>query len=263
MQQDFSDTPNVLDLNQVEFFYGRKLPRKVPRKVLKGITLKVAKGEMLCLLGPSGCGKTTLVNLIMGELVPKSGSVEILGEKAPYRHVRREIGFMPQDEALYDDVTAQENLRFFGELYGMDRKRISERMDFLFEFTHLQDDRKKLVADYSGGMKRRLSLAVALIHEPKLLVLDEPTVGLDPEHRRYIWRHLESLASEGVSILLTTHVMDEAEHCDRIAMIYNGRIIADGSPSAIKDETSTSELEDAFLALEERAKSSAEGDDDA
>ena len=246
----------VVDIDDVEFLYGRRRPGHKPRRILNGVTLQIDPGEMLCLLGPSGCGKTTLVNLVMGELIPKSGSVSIMGETAPFPHARRSIGFMPQDEALYDDVTAEENLRFFGDLYGVERSRLKQRLDELFDLMRLSDDRKKLVSDYSGGMKRRLSLAVALVHDPKLLVLDEPTVGLDPEHRLYIWNHLEKLTREGVSVLLTTHVMDEAERCNRIAMIYEGRVIADGSPAAIKEATGTSELESAFLKLEEHAQGS-------
>lgn len=158
---------------------------------------------------------------------------------------------MPQDDALYEDVTAEENLRFFAALYGVKGEHLARRMDELFAFVRLQRHRKKLVHDYSGGMKRRLSLAVALVHEPAVLVLDEPTVGLDPEHRRYIWNHLEALAAQGCAIVVTTHVMDEAERCARIAMIREGRLIADASPADILARTGTAILEDAFLALEE------------
>ena len=133
----------------------------------------------------------------------------------------------------------------------MKGEHLARRMDELFAFVRLQRHRKKLVHDYSGGMKRRLSLAVALVHEPAVLVLDEPTVGLDPEHRRYIWNHLEALAAQGCAIVVTTHVMDEAERCARIAMIREGRLIADASPADILARTGTNTLEDAFLALEE------------
>ena len=158
---------------------------------------------------------------------------------------------MPQDDALYEDITAEENLRFFAALYGVKGERLARRMDELFAFVRLDAHRKKLVHDYSGGMKRRLSLAVALVHEPSVLVLDEPTVGLDPEHRRYIWNHLEALAAQGCAIVVTTHVMDEAERCARIAMIREGRLIADAPPADILARTGTSTLEEAFLALEE------------
>lgn len=171
--------------------------------------------------------------------------------RGPFRTARARIGFMPQDDALYEDVTAEENLRFFAALYGVKGEHLARRMDELFAFVRLQRHRKKLVHDYSGGMKRRLSLAVALVHEPAVLVLDEPTVGLDPEHRRYIWNHLEALAAQGCAIVVTTHVMDEAERCARIAMIREGQLIADASPADILARTGTNTLEDAFLALEE------------
>ena len=244
-------TPAIA-IDRVQFCYGRPGPRRRDTLLaLKDISLSVAAGDILCLLGPSGCGKTTLVNLIMGVDVPTSGTVRVLGEGAPFRTARARIGFMPQDDALYEDVTAEENLRFFAALYGVKGERLTRRMDELFAFVRLDEHRKKLVHDYSGGMKRRLSLAVALGHEPAVLVLDEPTVGLDPEHRRYIWNHLEALAAQGCAIVVTTHVMDEAERCARIAMIREGRLIADASPADILARTGTNTLEDAFLALEE------------
>lgn len=246
-----ADTPAIA-IDCVQFRYGRLGPRRRDAPlVLKDISLSVSAGDILCLLGPSGCGKTTLVNLIMGVDVPTSGTVRVLGEVAPFRTARACVGFMPQDDALYEDITAEENLRFFGALYGVKGERLARRMDELFAFVRLEAHRKKLVHDYSGGMKRRLSLAVALVHEPSVLVLDEPTVGLDPEHRRYIWNHLEALAAQGCAIVVTTHVMDEAERCARIAMIREGRLIADAPPADILARTGTSTLEEAFLALEE------------
>ncbi len=221
------------------------------KAVLDRFSLDIPERGVTALSGPSGCGKTTLVNLIMGVDVPTSGTVRVLGETAPFRTARARIGFMPQDDALYEDVTAEENLRFFAALYGVKGEHLARRMDELFAFVRLQRHRKKLVHDYSGGMKRRLSLAVALVHDPAVLVLDEPTVGLDPEHRRYIWNHLEALAAQGCAIVVTTHVMDEAERCARIAMIREGRLIADASPADILARTGTNTLEDAFLALEE------------
>ena len=195
-----------------------------------------------------------MVDLIIGNTVPVSGSVTVLGERAPYPNARAKVGYMPQDDALYGDITADENLRFFGAMQGLAGARLTARMDELLRFAKLQDDRGKLVARFSGGMKRRLSLAIAMLHEPELLVLDEPTVGLDPVHRRAIWDEFDRLASNGTTILVTTHIMDEASRCHRIVMLQDGRIIAQGSPARILAQTGASDLESAFLSLDAQGK---------
>ena len=244
-------TPAIA-IDRVQFCYGRPGPRRRDTLLaLKDISLSVAAGDILCLLGPSGCVKTTLENLIMGVDVPTSGTVRVLGEGAPFRTARARIGFMPQDDALYEDVTAEENLRFFAALYGVKGERLSRRMDVVGACVRLEEPRTKVVQASSGGMMRRRSGAGGVVGGPAVLVLDEPTVGLDPEHRRYIWNHLEALAAQGCAIVVTTHVMDEAERCARIAMIREGRLIADASPADILARTGTNTLEDAFLALEE------------
>ena len=231
--------------------FGRKTPlADMRKKVLDDIDFEIPRGQIACLLGPSGCGKTTMVDLIIGNTVPVSGAVTVLGERAPYPNARKKVGYMPQDDALYDDITAEENLRFFGTMVGLSGTHLLERMDELLRFTKLGEDRKKLVSHYSGGMKRRLSLAIAMLHEPELLVLDEPTVGLDPSHRRIIWDEFDKLAAEGATILVTTHIMDEAARCHRIIMLQSGHIIAQGTPSDILEQTETSDLESAFLALD-------------
>lgn len=241
--------------NDVCQIFGRKTPFADMRKtVLDGIGFEVPRGQIVCLLGPSGCGKTTMVDLIIGNTVPTSGKVTVLGEQAPYPHARANVGYMPQDEALYEDITADENLRFFGTLAGLRGAKLSARMDELMQFAKLEDDRKKLVSLFSGGMKRRLSLAVAMLHEPDLLVLDEPTVGLDPAHRRAIWDEFDRLADRGTTILVTTHIMDEAARCHRIVMLQGGRIIAQGSPAELLEQTGTADLESAFLALDSARK---------
>lgn len=220
------------------------------KHVLNGINLTLEKGEILCLLGPSGCGKSTMVNLMMGNLIPEKGHVKIMGEEAPYKTVRPSLGYMPQHDALYEDITAKENLMFFGRMNGLSKKTVKERIPELLEMAGLSDDGDRMVSAFSGGMKRRLSLAVTLLHDPSLLILDEPTVGLDPVHRKRIWDRFDKMAAEGKTILITTHIMDEAERCERIAMIHGGHIIADDSPSSIIENTKTSCLEDAFLSLE-------------
>jgi ABC-2 type transport system ATP-binding protein len=220
------------------------------QEVLRGVDFVLTPSQITGLLGPSGCGKTTLVNIIVGNLVANSGLVEVLGKPAPPRVVRSAMGFMPQDEALYSDLTASENLSFFGKLYGLGGKRLDIAMARVLGLVHLQDQGRKLVASFSGGMKRRLSLAIALLHEPRLLVLDEPTVGLDPLHRLELWQTFRILADKGAALLITTHVMDEAAGCDRIVMLNDGRVIAQGSPSDLTTQSGAASLEAAFLALE-------------
>jgi ABC-2 type transport system ATP-binding protein len=232
------------------------------QEVLRGVNLALAPGKITGLLGPSGCGKTTLVKIIVGNLVANAGSVRILGKPAPPRGVRHDIGFMPQDEALYNDLTATENLRFFGRLYGMSGRQLAAAIPHVLELVHLQDQGRKLVASFSGGMKRRLSLSIALLHEPRLLVLDEPTVGLDPLHRLELWRTFRLLADKGAALLITTHVMDEAAGCDRIVMLHDGVVIAQGSPTELTKQAGAASLEAAFLALEQRGNGT-EGSTDA
>lgn len=242
-------TPTISMIDVTKSF-GRKGAFSHPATILDRMDLSIQRGEILCLLGPSGCGKTTLVNLIMGITVPNEGEVRVLGEQAPFPTARKRIGFMPQEDALYDDINAEGNLRFFGTLYGLKGSRLAAQIDTMLTFARLTGDRRKLVRHFSGGMKRRLSLGVALMHDPDLLVLDEPTVGLDPEHRRRIWDEFRALRATGKTLLVTTHVMDEALRCDRIAMMKGGRIIALGSPDDLLARTNTTALEDAFLALE-------------
>jgi ABC-2 type transport system ATP-binding protein len=235
---------------------ARDLRKKFGKtQVLRGIDLEVPQGQITGLVGPSGHGKTTLVNLIVGALKPTSGELTVLGEPAPPRAALQQIGFMPQAEALYDDLTGRQNLSFFGAIYGLNNAELATAIDETLQAVSLPDEPSKLVRDYSGGMKRRLSLAISLLHRPKLLVLDEPTVGLDPAHRVKLWELFRSLAANGTTALITTHVMSEAATCDQIVMIYDGLVIAQGSPSELLAETKTTDLEQAFLFFENRAMS--------
>ncbi|MDR0366314.1 MAG: ABC transporter ATP-binding protein, partial [Bifidobacteriaceae bacterium] len=184
------------------------------KEVLRSLDLELPRQQITGLLGPSGCGKTTLVNQIVGLSRPSSGAVEVLGFKPGSSQLRPQVGFMPQSDALYQDLSATENLQFFGSLYGMAPKALKRRSQTLLEALKLADTGKTLVSRFSGGMKRRLSLAIALLHEPQLLVLDEPTVGLDPVLRLELWAEFRRLVSNGTTILVTTHVMDEAMSCD-------------------------------------------------
>ena len=218
-------------------------------EVLHGVTLSVHGGEIVGLVGPSGCGKTTLIDLVMGLTVPTGGMVKLEGETAPFCAARKRLGCMPQDTALYEDITARENMAFFGALYGLGKAQLVERSAEALRLAHLEADGNKLVGAFSGGMKRRLSLAVALLNEPAILVMDEPTVGLDPVHRNALWEGFRDMARAGSAVLVTTHVMDEASRCDRVAMMREGVLICCDAPEAIVERTGCATLEEAFVAL--------------
>ncbi|MBL0386342.1 ABC transporter ATP-binding protein [Tumebacillus sp. ITR2] len=217
------------------------------RRVLDDISFAVHRGEILGLLGPSGSGKTTLVKAIAAIGTYTAGEVTVLGERMPSLGKIGRIGYMAQADALYQDLTGLDNLHFFGELYGVPKKRRTERIAELLELVQLTDAAKRPVQTYSGGMKRRLSLAVALLHQPELLILDEPTVGIDPVLRRDFWQEFLRLQAQGVSIIITTHVMDEAEHCNRLGLVRDGKMMALNTPEALKTQTGASTIEEAFL----------------
>lgn len=215
--------------------------------VIRDINLSVSSGEILGLIGPSGSGKTTLINSIMGMLKPKKGSVTVLGTTMPNRKVLARIGFMAQADALYETLTARENLTFFGQMQGMNPKDLPEQIDYATKVVSLNEDLDKHVGDYSGGMKRRLSLAIALVSNPDILILDEPTVGIDPELRQQIWQELHRLSQAGKTILLTTHVMDDAEESDSLLMIRNGGTIAQGQPKQLIKDFNVNNIEEVFV----------------
>ncbi len=195
-----------------------------------GLDLAVHRGEVLGLLGPNGAGKSTTVSLAVGLLTPDAGRVEIDGLGAPVDpRVRARIGVAPQALALYDLLSGEENLRFFGEVYGLGGEALAARVRDCLAFVGLADRRRDLAGTYSGGMKRRLNLAAALVHDPDLLLLDEPTVGVDPQSRNQIFENIRTLNRAGKTIIYTTHYMEEAERlCDRIAVIDHGRLLALG-----------------------------------
>jgi ABC-2 type transport system ATP-binding protein len=216
---------------------------------LDKLNLTIELNAIHGLLGPNGAGKTTAIKLLCGLLKPTGGEAYVLGKKVPDRSLLPQIGYMPQETALYTDLTVHHNLSLYGELYGLSGRRIAEREKELLRFIALEKWRDSLVANLSGGMKHRVSLACSMIHEPKLLFLDEPTVGVDPELRASFWEYFNGLQKAGVTIVLTTHYMDEAQHCDKIGLIRQGRLIAEGTPGDIVKRTNTTNLEDAFLAL--------------
>ncbi|MDF2946655.1 MAG: transporter related protein [Bacillales bacterium] len=219
------------------------------KKVITDINLDVNKAEVFGLLGPSGAGKTTLVKCVSGIDTATKGEVYISGEKMPKFSLMEKMGYMTQSDALYEELSGYENLSFFASIYGLKGKKKTDRINEVANLVKLQDDLKKTVVNYSGGMKRRLSLAISLLHEPDLIILDEPTVGIDPILRKSIWDELHRLSKLGKTVLVTTHVMDEAEKCDRLGMLQNGKLIAVGSPAELKDSTNSKTLEDVFLKL--------------
>ena len=215
--------------------------------VLDNINLEVKRGEILGILGPSGSGKTTLVKNVVGMQTSDKGEIIVVGTRMPSLSIVSRFGYMAQSDALYEDLTALDNIMFFASLYGLKGKKAKIRAEEMLELTHLVQDKKKLVRNFSGGMKRRLSLAISLIHEPEILILDEPTVGIDPVLRKEFWRKFYQLKEDGHTIILTTHVMDEAEKCDRLALIRDGKIIALASPDELKALSGEHNLEGAFL----------------
>ncbi|WP_040206001.1 ABC transporter ATP-binding protein [Neobacillus jeddahensis] len=229
-----------ISIKNVSKSFGKKV-------VLNNISLSVEPGQIYGLIGPSGSGKTTLVKLIVGMDRPSEGLVHVLDTPVPNLNLLQEIGYMAQADALYTDLTAEENLAFFASLFKLSKKVQKERIAYAADLVNLTDHLKKRVQDYSGGMKRRLSLAVALIQDPQVLVLDEPTVGIDPELRQSIWAEIQRLKMTGKTILVTTHVMDEAEKCDRLAMVRDGEIITSGSPQELKEHYGITSLEEVFL----------------
>lgn len=201
-----------------------------------GVSLSIGKGETIGLLGPNGAGKTTTIGMLVGLTRPDGGEVTVGGDSdgqeiptgSPTEAiVRRRIGVAPQALSLYEDLTAAENLRFFGKLYGLKGASLKERVESSLEFASLEDRRNDRVKTYSGGMKRRLNIAVALIHEPEVVLLDEPTVGVDPQSRNHIFERIEEMQQQGMTILYTTHYMEEAQRlCDRVAIMDKGKILA-------------------------------------
>jgi|Deesub1362B_J571_1020462.scaffolds.fasta_scaffold03944_1 ABC-2 type transport system ATP-binding protein len=216
---------------------------------VNNLNLKVKKGEIFGLIGPNGAGKTVTIKMLLGILKPTKGRAIILGEEVPNREVLKRIGYMPQETALYEDLTAQENIRLFGEIYGLNRSQLGEREDEILKFVELTKWKNVIVSNFSGGMKSRLSFACSLLHQPELLFLDEPTVGIDPPLRASFWSHFKELAKGGVTVFITTHYMDEASRCDRVGLIRDGRLLAVDTPNALKSKTGMESLEDVFLAL--------------
>ncbi len=219
--------------------------RRGGRPVLHDLSFPVAGGRVTGLLGPSGCGKTTLMRSIVGVQVVEAGRVEVLGAPAGSRPLRARVGYLTQAPSVYGDLTVRENLRFFGRVLGVREGRAEETIETVALGPHAS----RVVSSLSGGQRARVSLATALLGEPQLLVLDEPTVGLDPVLRRDLWATFAELAAAGTTLLVSSHVMEEAEHCDELLLMREGRLLAVESPEGLRQRTGRRQLDEAFLAL--------------
>jgi ABC-2 type transport system ATP-binding protein len=213
------------------------------------LDLRIDKGEVYGLLGPNGAGKTTVIRILVGLSMPSSGEASVMGKVAGDKALAASIGYMPQELALYDSLTVDDNLDLFGRLFGMGNTELDGRKNDVLEFVALEGRRGDLVYTLSGGIRHRVSLAISLLHEPDILLLDEPTVGVDPELRASFWENFGRLKETGKTVVITTHYMDEARHCDRIGLMHRGRLIAEGSPSEVIERVGAKDLEDAFLKL--------------
>jgi ABC-2 type transport system ATP-binding protein len=232
----------AIAVTNLAFNYGRQ-------RVLDGLSLEVPTGISFGLLGPNGAGKTTLIRLLVGLLRAKYGTILTLGRK-PSPHTAHLIGYMPQLPSLYNELSVIQNVEFFARIYRLrDRKQRARRVEEIIKLVDLWPHRRKSVTNLSGGMKQRASLACAIVHNPPLLFLDEPTVGLDPELRVHFWDYFQGLTRSGSTLIISSHTMDDAAHCDRLAFMRDGNIIALGTPDELRQATGQAKatLEDAFL----------------
>jgi len=215
------------------------------RPAVHDLSVQIARGTITGLLGPSGCGKTTLMRSIVGTQIVTAGSVTVLGHPAGSAPLRRRVGYMPQDPTIYDDLRIIDNVRYFASLDGMD----SRAADAAIDAVGLSDHRTALCSNLSGGQRTRASLACALVCEPDLLVLDEPTVGLDPVLRADLWEQFHALAKSGITLLVSSHVMDEADRCGDLLLMRDGHLLAHITPDRLREETGCTSLEEAFLSI--------------
>ncbi|MGH2446446.1 MAG: ABC transporter ATP-binding protein [Candidatus Limnocylindria bacterium] len=229
-------TPMAIEARDIRKRFGNV-------QALNGVDLSVPAGMVYALLGPNGAGKTTLIRSLVGLVKPDGGELHVLGARMPQRKVLASIGYMTQAPALYGDLTAEENVRFFARVQG------GGDVEWALRFVDLWERRGSITATLSGGMRTRLSLAVTLVHRPSLLLLDEPTVGVDPQLRAQLWDGLRQMAADGATILVSSHVMDEAERADRLGLIRDGRLLAEGTVDELLALAGVDRLEDAFLTL--------------
>jgi len=218
-------------------------------QALQDFSVQIARGTITGLLGPSGCGKTTLIRCIVGTQIVASGTVTVLGQPAGSAALRRQVGYLPQDPTIYNDLRIIDNVRYFASLYGFD----SHAADVAIERVGLKDHRTAYCGNLSGGQRTRVSLACALVCQPALLVLDEPTVGLDPVLRVDLWEQFTDLARSGTTLLVSSHVMDEADHCGDLLLMREGLLVAHTTPTQLREDTGCTSLEEAFLSMIKRS----------
>ena len=221
-----------------------------------GLTLSVKRGEVFGLLGPNGSGKTTTIRMLCGLLTPTSGTATVAGCDVvkDSEAVRRRLGYMSQKYGLYDDLTVRENIEFYGGIYGLSGRQVADRIQVLIAELGLEGRVHQFAGTLSGGWKQRLALACATAHEPPVLFLDEPTAGVDPASRRRFWQIIHAMARRGTTILVTTHYMDEAARCDRLAFMSGGHLIALGTPDEVTKQFGQATVEDVFIRLQEEAE---------
>ncbi|KAA1430983.1 ABC transporter ATP-binding protein [Mycolicibacter arupensis] len=215
------------------------------RPALQDLTVRIARGTITGLLGPSGCGKTTLLRCIVGTQLLTGGRVQVLGSPAGSPALRRRVGYMPQQATIYDDLRVIDNVRYFAALAGADARDADDAVDAV----DLRSHRASYCANLSGGQRARVSLACALVGRPDLLVLDEPTIGLDPVLRAELWQQFTALARRGTTLLVSSHVMDEADHCGDLLLMREGRLLARTTPKRLREETGCTSMEEAFLSI--------------
>lgn len=216
---------------------------------LQGLTLQARRGEIYGLLGPNGAGKSTLIRTIVGLLVPDSGSVTVLGQPMPDKNILARVGYMTQASALYNELTVWQNVAFFAGLMGCHDR---EAIEAAIAFVDLSGRRDSRVATLSGGMRQRLSLATVLAHQPDVILLDEPTVGVDPQLRVQFWTHFRAVTERGITLIVSSHVMDEAERCDRLGFVRSGQLIAEGTAASLREQAGCATVEEAFLVFAEQ-----------
>ena len=225
------------------------------RPAIHDLSVQIARGTITGLLGPSGCGKTTLMRSIVGTQIITGGTVTVLGRPAGSAELRHRVGYMPQDPTIYDDLRVVDNVRYFAALYGMDTRAADAAIDAV----GLADHRTDLCGNLSGGQRTRASLACALVCQPDLLILDEPTVGLDPVLRADLWQQFNALSRSGVTLLVSSHVMDEADRCGDLLLMRDGHLLAHITPDRLREETGCQSLEEAFLSIIRRSTAAAAG----